>query len=90
MFLIVQRYRTERRLRLPVRWELLMLGFAKSGKMLAAFSKIDPATIARMTRATYASRLDVALVQPIVNIAAQFEMIPAAFPASQLVAPVTG
>jgi NitT/TauT family transport system substrate-binding protein len=62
----------------------------KSGKMLAAFSKIDPATIARMTRATYASRLDVALVQPIVNIAAQFELIPAAYPASQLIAPVTG
>jgi NitT/TauT family transport system substrate-binding protein len=62
----------------------------KSGKMLAAFSKIDPATIARMTRVTFGSRLDVTLVQPIVNIAAQFELIPAAYPASQLIAPVTG
>jgi NitT/TauT family transport system substrate-binding protein len=58
----------------------------KSGKMLAAFSKIDPAIIARMARATYASNLDATLVQPVVDVAAQFGLIQGAFPASQILA----
>jgi NitT/TauT family transport system substrate-binding protein len=61
---------------------------AKSAKILAAFSNVDAATIAKMARVTFGSRLDAALVQPVVNIAAQFGMITAPFPAIEMLAPV--
>jgi NitT/TauT family transport system substrate-binding protein len=61
----------------------------KSATILAAFTKLDLATIDRMTRVTFAQRLDPALVQPIIKLAVQFGLIPATFPAAAMIAYTT-
>lgn len=58
---------------------------AESGEVLAAFTKMDPARITKMTRATFPDRLVPAEVQPVIDLAAKYGVIAQSFPSRQLV-----
>ena len=55
-----------------------------SGAVLIQVAKIKPTVLAGMKRATFASHFDPALLQPVVNTAAKFNLIDAPFPAPDL------
>jgi NitT/TauT family transport system substrate-binding protein len=57
---------------------------AKSGELLAKYTKIDPAVIATMTRARFGEQLTPALMQPLIDVAAKFGPFNA-FPARELI-----
>jgi NitT/TauT family transport system substrate-binding protein len=57
-----------------------------SGAILAKYTKIAPDTVAKMQRAQFATRLDPALLQPVIDVSAQFGVIPKAFPAAEVIA----
>jgi NitT/TauT family transport system substrate-binding protein len=57
---------------------------AKSGELLAKYTKIDPAVIATMTRARFGEQLTPALMQPLIDVAAKFGGF-SAFPAQELI-----
>ena len=54
--------------------------------LLAKFSGVDPATIARMARSHYAAGLDPRDIQPVIDSAAKYKIIPKSFPAHEIVA----
>jgi len=56
---------------------------AKTGELLAKYTKIDPAVIATMTRARFGEQLTPALMQPLIDVAAKFGGF-SAFPAQDL------
>jgi NitT/TauT family transport system substrate-binding protein len=56
-----------------------------SGAILAKYSKLDPALIAKMTRTRFATRLRPELAQPWIDVYAEFGVIRASFPANDLV-----
>jgi NitT/TauT family transport system substrate-binding protein len=58
-----------------------------SGAVLIGVAKITPAVLTGMKRATFAPRFDPALLQPVVNVAARFNLIDAPFPAPDLYTP---
>ena len=58
---------------------------AASGAILARYAPIDRRVIAKMTRTRFAQRLRPALAQPWIDVYAEFGLIPAPFPASDLV-----
>jgi NitT/TauT family transport system substrate-binding protein len=49
--------------------------------MIAGFSKMEPDTLSKMAYPTVAPTLSVALIQPVIDAAAKYGAIPAAFPA---------
>jgi NitT/TauT family transport system substrate-binding protein len=55
--------------------------------LLAGFSGMEPATIRSMVRAVYVPVLDPALIQPLIDTAAKYGSIPAAFDARELFSP---
>jgi NitT/TauT family transport system substrate-binding protein len=57
---------------------------AASAKILVADAKLDPDLVATMTRATFAPKLDDALIQPLIDLMAKYGRIAAPFPASDL------
>jgi NitT/TauT family transport system substrate-binding protein len=57
---------------------------ADSAKILVADAKLDPDLVATMTRATFAPKLDDALIQPLIDLMAKYGRIPAPFPAADL------
>ena len=59
----------------------------KTLDLIAAFSNIDRSTLATMTRAKYASSLNPALVQPLVDAAARYGAIPKSYNAAELFSP---
>lgn len=58
---------------------------AASAPILAKYSKIDIAVIARMHRGTFAERFDPSYVQPVIDAAAKYGVIAAGFPASAII-----
>jgi NitT/TauT family transport system substrate-binding protein len=56
---------------------------AKSASILLQYAKIDPALAAGMTRSKYGERLNAALMQPVINVAAKYSKF-APFPADDL------
>lgn len=56
----------------------------KSGEILAKYTKIPPSVIGRMTRARYAETLDPTLLQPVIDLTAQYGGVGAPFPARNL------
>jgi NitT/TauT family transport system substrate-binding protein len=56
-----------------------------SAPILEKYSKLDPDRVKSMTRATMATSLDPALLQPVIDAAAQFKLIPAPIGASALI-----
>ncbi len=57
---------------------------ADSAKILIADAKLDPDLVATMTRATFAPKLDDALIQPLIDLMAKYGRIAAPFPAADL------
>ena len=56
----------------------------ESGKILSELTKLDPAVVARMTRTTFAERVDPSLIQPLIELAVHNKLLAASFPASDL------
>jgi NitT/TauT family transport system substrate-binding protein len=61
-----------------------------SGTILGKYTKIAPETVAKMQRAQFATKLDPAMLQPVIDVSAQYGVIPKAFPASEVIAPLGG
>jgi len=59
---------------------------AQTVDLLASFTKMDPATIAGMARTEFAPSLDPALIQPLIDTAAKYKFIGAAFGAREFIA----
>jgi hypothetical protein len=57
---------------------------AQSGQILAKYSNIDPRVLGTMTRSHYAERLDPALLQPLIDVAAKYAKFNS-FPAQELI-----
>ena len=55
-----------------------------SGAILAKYSELDPALIAKVTRTRFATRLKPELAQPWIDLYAEFDVIPSPFPAVDL------
>jgi NitT/TauT family transport system substrate-binding protein len=56
-----------------------------SAEVLARATKLDPATLRTMVRSVYAERLDAAAIQPLIDLAARYGLLKAAFPAQDLI-----
>jgi len=56
----------------------------KSGAIFAKYSKVDPAVIASITRATFGDRLTPASLQPLMDVAAKYDGF-STFPAQELI-----
>lgn len=57
---------------------------AQTVNVLAAFTKLEPATIAAMPRTQFATALDPALIQPMIDVAAKYHVIDRAYDARDL------
>jgi NitT/TauT family transport system substrate-binding protein len=57
---------------------------AETVAMLAAYAHLEPAVIGAMTRTTSALHLDPKDLQPVIDAAAKYKVIPKAFPAAEL------
>jgi NitT/TauT family transport system substrate-binding protein len=57
---------------------------AKSGEILAKYTKIEPAVIATMARAHYAEQLTAASMQPSIDVSAKYDKF-STFPAQELI-----
>lgn len=57
---------------------------AETVGLLAKFSGLDPAVIARMSRTNYATSVDPRDIQPLIDAAARYKVIPAGFDAREL------
>lgn len=58
---------------------------AASADVLASATKIEPATLHTMVRSVYAERLDPGQIQPLIDLAAKYGILKAAFPAQDLI-----
>jgi ABC-type nitrate/sulfonate/bicarbonate transport system substrate-binding protein len=59
---------------------------AQTAELLATFTKMDPATVAGMSRVMFASNLDPAQIQPLIDVAAKYKTIDKAFDAHEFIA----
>jgi NitT/TauT family transport system substrate-binding protein len=73
-------------MRTAANWANQPQNMAASGAILGKYTKIAPDTIAKMQRAQFATRLDPAMLQPVIDVSAQFGVIPKSFPASEVIA----
>jgi ABC-type nitrate/sulfonate/bicarbonate transport system substrate-binding protein len=55
-----------------------------STPLLAQYTKMAPSMIARMHRGRFAESSNVALTQPVIDVAATYGFIPQPFPAAEL------
>lgn len=58
---------------------------SKSGAILAKYSRMSPALVARMSRVHYATTLVPAEIQPCIDLAADGKLIDAPFPAARMI-----
>jgi NitT/TauT family transport system substrate-binding protein len=58
---------------------------AASADVLAAATKIDPATLKVMVRSVYAEHLDLGTIQPLIDLATRYGYLKAGFPAQELI-----
>ncbi len=56
-----------------------------TAEILARETKIEPATLRTMVRSVYAERLDPGAIQPLIDLAAHYGLLKAAFPAQDLI-----
>jgi NitT/TauT family transport system substrate-binding protein len=59
---------------------------AQTAELLAAFTKMDPATVAGMARITFAAGFDPAQIQPLIDAAAKYKAIDKVFDAREFIA----
>jgi NitT/TauT family transport system substrate-binding protein len=72
-------------MRTAANWGNLPQNMAASGAILGKYTKISPDAIAKMQRAQFATRLDPAMLQPVIDVSAQFGVIPKTFPATEVI-----
>ena len=60
----------------------------QSAMILTKISKLSPETANHMGRAVYGEKFDVALIQPIIDACAKFDVIPKTFPAAEIISPL--
>lgn len=60
---------------------------AQTVDVFAKFSGMEPGVVTRMVRQIYGTELDPRLVQPLINAAAKYKVIPEAFDARDFIAP---
>lgn len=60
---------------------------AETVDMISKFTGVAPADIASMTRVTCGIKLDPAQIQPVVDVAAKYKIIPASFDAREMIDP---
>jgi ABC-type nitrate/sulfonate/bicarbonate transport system substrate-binding protein len=60
---------------------------AESASILMKYSKLPEATVSAMTRTEFATSLDPRTLQPVIDTAARYGVIPKAVPAVTLIAP---
>jgi NitT/TauT family transport system substrate-binding protein len=58
---------------------------ATTADQLARATKVEPALLKTMVRSVYAERLDPASIQPLIDLAARYGLLKAAFPAQDLI-----
>jgi hypothetical protein len=58
----------------------------ETAPLIAEFTKIELAKVARMHRTSNALSLDPALIQPVIDAAAKYEIIARGFPARDILA----
>jgi NitT/TauT family transport system substrate-binding protein len=75
-------------MRTSANWANQRKNLGASGAILGKYTKIAPETIAKMQRAQFATQLEPAMLQPVIDVSAQFGVIPKAFPASEVIAVV--
>ena len=71
-------------------WANQAQNLAASGAILGKYTKISPDVIAKMQRAQFATRLEPAMLQPVIDVSAQYGVIPKAFPAADVIANLGG
>jgi NitT/TauT family transport system substrate-binding protein len=76
-------------MRTAANWGNQPQNLAASGAILGKYTKIAPDTIAKMQRAQFATRLDPAMLQPVIDVSAQFGAIAKTFPAGDVIAAVS-
>ena len=59
---------------------------AQTVDVFAQFSQMEPSVVARMTRMIYGTELDPRLIQPVIDDAAKYKVIPASFDANDFIA----
>jgi NitT/TauT family transport system substrate-binding protein len=69
------------------KWANNKANHAEATELLAKFTKLDPAIINGYPRLAFAETNNPALIQPVIDLLARYEIIPKAFPASELFAP---
>jgi NitT/TauT family transport system substrate-binding protein len=57
----------------------------KTAEILVREAKINPDVAAKMNRAVYPQRLDPAQMQPVIDVTAKYGLLPAPFPASEMI-----
>ena len=57
----------------------------ESGDILVRIAKLDPTVAKSMARATYATSLDAKMIQPSLDVSAQYDVLQHSFPAAQLI-----
>lgn len=60
---------------------------AETVDLLAAFTGLDSATIARSTRRAFGSTLGPSDLQPLIDVGVKYKVIPKSFPAADLISP---
>jgi ABC-type nitrate/sulfonate/bicarbonate transport system substrate-binding protein len=60
---------------------------AETVDMIATFTSVSPKDVAAMTRVTCGTKLDPAEIQPVVDVAAKYKIIPAGFDAREMIDP---
>jgi hypothetical protein len=53
--------------------------------MLAKYTGVDPAMIARMPRSHYEANLSPRDIQPVIDASAKYQIIPSSFPAHEII-----
>jgi ABC-type nitrate/sulfonate/bicarbonate transport system substrate-binding protein len=56
----------------------------QSALILAKYSNLDPAVFKNLHRITYGTRPEAAQIQPVIDLSARYGVIPAAFPAQEM------
>lgn len=56
----------------------------ESAKILTTITKIDPAIMKQMKRASFTERFEPTMLQPVIDVAARYHVIPKPFPATDL------
>ena len=75
-------------MRTAANWGNQSQNLAASGAILGKYTKIAPETIAKMQRAQFATQLEPAMLQPVIDVSAQYGVIPKTFPASEVIASI--